>query len=147
MVIPTAIPHVNYWGKVNSWKNFRKYSPCALRNVAAFWKSSKTEAFAEKLLLIFLILLCNLQNMLRKTTISNLNTTSSILHRKTKQNKIIWNLSYLCDLQNIHLKNISEMLTLDNLKIRSPFDQKTKKWFTTFPVQLSDILGEWSYFA
>ena len=47
------------------------------------------------------------------------------------------------------MQNIPKMSTLSNLKIRSPFDQqsKAKKWFETFPVQLSDNLGDLPYFA
>ena len=72
--------------------------------------------------------------MPRKKTISNLNITPSILLDKTKQN---------------HLQHIPKMSTVSNLKKMSPFCQqnKTKKLRKTFPLQLSDILGDLYYFA
>ena len=54
------ISHINYWGQVNSWKNFSKFwngpvcinksvPPSPLLNIAAYWQSSDTDACAKKL--------------------------------------------------------------------------------------------------
>ena len=54
-----TISHINYWNQVNPWKNLWKFwngplcrnksSPFPLLNVAAYWKSSNSEACAKKL--------------------------------------------------------------------------------------------------
>ena len=49
--------NINYWDQVNSWKNLWKTGPLcrnnldpfSLLNIAAYWQSSNTEAFAKKL--------------------------------------------------------------------------------------------------
>ena len=55
----TAIFHTNYWDQVNSWKNLWKFlngrlcrnksGLFTLLNVAAYWKSSNSQACAKKL--------------------------------------------------------------------------------------------------
>ena len=54
-----TISHINYWDQVNSWKNLWKFwngplfrnksGPFPLLNVAAYWKSSNTEACPKNL--------------------------------------------------------------------------------------------------
>ena len=54
-----TISHINYWDQVNFWKNLWKFwngplcryksGPFLLLNVAGYWKSSNTEACAQKL--------------------------------------------------------------------------------------------------
>ena len=54
-----TISHINYWGKVNFWKDLRKFwngllcrnksGPFPLLNVAAYWNTSNPEDCAKKL--------------------------------------------------------------------------------------------------